>query len=119
MDVVQSQVMIRATVGAAVIPLFLDCSPPHSFGIRGVHGKQIEEIIRRRFEHEVGAQWVSYFFFLGNPAFMLAYALGETVLLLLGRLVPAALRAFMLAYSPGGLAFPLFIFLYSCRLIRS
>ena len=68
---------------------------------------------------KLGAQWVSYFFFLGNPAFILAYAFGETVLLLFGRLVPAALRAFMLAYSPGGLAFPLFIFLYSCRLLRS
>ena len=111
MDVVQSQVMLRTAIGTAIVPLFLDCIPPHSFCFRGVHGKKVEKVIRRRFEHEVCAQWVSYFFFLGNPAFMLAYAFGETVLFFFDRLVPAALRAFMLAYSPGGLAFPLFIFL--------
>ena len=37
------------------------------------------------------------YFFLGKPAFIAAYALGDTVLLLLGRLVPALRRLLMLA----------------------
>jgi hypothetical protein len=52
MDVVQSQIMIRTAVGTAVVPLFFDCGPPHSFGIRGVHGQKVETIVSRRFEHE-------------------------------------------------------------------
>ena len=73
---VQSQVMIRTAVGAAVVPLFLDCISPHSFGIRGVHGEQIEEIIRRRFEHEVGAQWVFLLLLFGKASFHISKGLG-------------------------------------------
>jgi hypothetical protein len=96
-NMIKSQVLGATTVSALPIVSFNDLLFEQPFSIRGGHSKKIETIVRRRFEHEVGAQWVSYFFFLGNPAFMLANAFGETVLLLLGRLLPAALRAFMLA----------------------
>jgi hypothetical protein len=94
---IKGQVLGATTVSALPIVSFDNLLFEQPFSIRGSHSQKIETIVSRRFEHEVGAQWVSYFFFFGNPAFMLAYAFGETVLLLLGRLLPAALRAFMLA----------------------
>ena len=95
--------MIRTAVGTAVIPLFLDCSPPHSFGIRGVHGKQIEEIIRRRFEHDVGAQWVFLLLLFGESCFHISIRLRRDGALTLWTTGACCLASIHVGIQPRGL----------------
>jgi len=68
-NMIKSQVFGATTVSALPIVSFNDLLFEQPFSIRGGHSKKIETIVRRRFEHEVGAQWVFLLLLFGESCF--------------------------------------------------
>ena len=73
---IKSQVLGATTISALPIVSFNDLLFEQPFSIRGSHSQKIETIVSRRFEHEVGAQWVFLLLLFGEAGFHISKGLG-------------------------------------------